>query len=240
VVPDPRSSRRWILKHGLLGRATLLGRTLLGFGPIMARRDVFMLIAGFACTCAANDACAEDRRHDGFHFSFELGAGEFAYAGTRTEAGDARNASMKAVAVFGGLLFGGTIAEGWVVGGGSQGHVVYGAELEADGYEGNERNLQLGLMGPYATFYPDDRGGLFVRFLSGIAYAVGDDARVANGWGATGSVGYGWWTSEEWSVELVARTSFARVRYEGERRNRPVEAAFDAWLPGLLVAFTYH
>ena len=206
------------------------------------RCTFWLLIAAsaFAYTSGTKVACAEERRHDGFHFSFELGTGAFRYAGERTEAAEQRDVSMKDWAVFGGLLFGGTPAEGWVVGGGSQGHVVYGAEVEADGSEGNGHNLQLGLMGPYATYYPDDRGGLFFRILSGFAYAVGDDARVADGWGATAAAGYGWWTGDEWSVDLVARCSFARVRYEGERRNRPVDASFDAWLPGLLVAFTYH
>jgi len=103
--------------------------------------------------------------------------------------------------------------------------------------------LTLGVIGPFVQFYPDPTAGLNFRLLAGYASASGtdDDAdEAATGLGVVAGVGHDWWVGEQWSIGVMARFTYANVKYESDSTGRTITQKYNAMVPGAVVTFTYH
>jgi len=200
--------------------------------------------ASLACLTFAASASADPETHDGFFLKLELGPGYLSMPGT-AEAGSASvDTSIKGVGAIGGLLIGGTPADGLVVGGASLAHVVSSPTVEVDGRElDTNDSLTLSVLGPFVQYYPDPSAGLNLGLVLGYASASGgnDDVdEAATGFGVSASVGNDWWIGEEWSLGVAGRFTYANVKYESSSGGLTVTQKYNAMVPGAVLTLTYH
>jgi len=172
-------------------------------------------------------------RHDGFYFRIGLG---IAYGQAKTSgtiAGTDLTAHYSGVGPAYELLFGGTVASGFVIGGGFVGQDI---ESPNTTIESNDPNVPstlnvsgaLGVLsiGPFIDWFPDDTGGAHVGAMFGLG-GVGLKDRSGNAdIGVGGSVwtGYDFWIADQWSLGGELRAVFAHG-------TREVQAATGLGVP---------
>ncbi len=195
-------------------------------------------------------------RHDGFYLRFASGFG--AYDERLSSDDDAPGGKIEgrnrgSVSV-GELAIGGTIADGWVLGGG-----IYTADLLASTYRsaGDTTLLppseldpglrSLGLFGPFVDYYPNPSGGFHFQAALGLATltprvfgssATEQSEYLALGGGLMLGAGYEVWVDDEWSLGILSRTT--AVGLGGTDDADVGWAHFVITSPSLLVTLTYH
>lgn len=181
--------------------------------------------------------------HDGFFLRLSLGLGK----GWFSEEANAQNVVYSSEAT--GLTaefavqLGGTLAPGFVVGGGLTGTSMVDPTFNVNGQTVATTNSSVGLsqLQLFGVFYPDPHGGLFLQASVGYAQlqakidGVNYDTDIS-GVALGGGVGYDFWVSEQWSIgPAVLITHGILSRSES---NVDYSASFTA--PTLAFTGTYH
>lgn len=196
------------------------------------------------------------RVHDGFYLRVSAG---FAAYDERLDSGDlplggslaGRNRGIASVS---DVAIGGTVAPGWVIGGG-----IFSADLLAStlrtsgsGLSGVPAELDPGLRGssvfaPFVDWYPNVRGGFHARGALGLATltprvfghpATERSEYLAVGGGLVLGVGYDWWVADEWSIGVMSQ-AVARLMIGTDDADVKWTHIVTT-TPGLYVCLTYH
>jgi len=159
------------------------------------------------------------RRHDGFYFRFGSGP---AYGRAKTSGslgGTTLTAHYAGAGPVYELLFGGTVARGFVVGGGFLGQDIWDPDTTIESNDPNvpstlQLNGALGVLniGPFIDWFPDDTGGAHVGGMIGIG-GIGLKDRSGNadiGLGGSVWAGYDFWIANQWSLGGELRALFAQ------------------------------
>jgi hypothetical protein len=196
------------------------------------------------------------RVHDGFYFRSAVG---FAVMDERLEskdlaAGGSVEARNRGIASVSDIAIGGTVAPGWVIGGG-----IFTADLVASTYRASGSSASVPpseldpglrnvtLVGPFVDFYPEVRGGFHVRGALGVSTLTPQvfghpgtqrSEYLALGGGLMLGVGYDWWVADEWSIGVMSQAG-ARVLV-GEDDDGVEWTHVVLTSPGLYVCLTYH
>jgi opacity protein-like surface antigen len=150
--------------------------------------------------------------HDGFYFRVGLGVGGFNAKGSVTpDNGDAMTISGGGLAF--DLLLGGTIAPGFVLGGGFifQQTVKPDVSLAGGASAQYDQNANFGVLGPFLEWYPNPRGGFHVNGMIGLAAMTlsdpntGESKAADRGVGLAVGAGYDFWVAPQWSLGLGGR-----------------------------------
>lgn len=221
--------------------------------PLSVRSVAFSLsVLALVCPGQARAESPPGERHDGFYLRFAGGPGwidverrtEHA-GGSPTLAYSGDSSSVSGWAPFGEVSVGGTPSEHVAIAGTLLGWLMPASELVVGG------GPRFGLAGPLAVFllaptvdvFPNPLGGLHFGGGAGIAGATVriDDPffRTIGGTGAgvTVQAGYDFWTSDEWSVGILGRGTFAVIGSKqetssvtGHERDTVSSFAFTATL----------
>jgi len=184
---------------------------------------------------------AAPRTHDGFQFRGTIGP---AYL-SDSESFDGLDGSVK---IHGGaaaleLYFGGSPADGVTIGGFVSVLSAPGPSVEYKGLTytaDSDASLNLSTVGPYVDFYPDPNGGF--HLLGTVGYARlsanngDDDERSASGIGVGLGVGYDAWVSDEWSLGVLGRFTYAHAGHD----ESSLHFTENAIAPALLFSVNYH
>lgn len=178
------------------------------------------------------------RTHNGFYFRFGTGGGFF------VDSIDSNNfdaAALRGVGVSGELLFGGTPAQGLVIGGGTNGGSVFAPTLEINGRDEPESPEQLALsaFGIFADYYFVPSGGFHAQAFLGYAIlqADGSDAGESpDGFAISVGSGHEWWVGEQWSLGIMLRLLYASLSFD----PGGLDESHSILLPALLATATYH
>lgn len=196
--------------------------------------------------------------HDGFYFRAGTGLGVMT-EDLRSESSSVYGGKVKGngtgFSTVSELAFGGTIARGFVLGGG-----IYSAELVSATFrvtkdsagmpppELDPERRNFTLVGPFIDWYFNEHRGLHVQFALGFAslsaVRIGsvpweeDHPYNAAGGGVMLGLGYEWWIGEEWSMGVLARITGAYLSGKDDAGVR--------WYHGLgtgpspMFTLTYH
>lgn len=191
------------------------------------------------------------RTHDGFYFRVANGFGGYDERLSSDDGEEEVSARNRGVGALGELALGGTVAPGWVIGGGIYSCDLLAATLRIDGapvpaeLDPGLRNAAL--IGPFVDVYLDPRRGLHLQGAIGLATltprvfghaATERSEYLALGGGLMFGAGYDFWIADEWSLGILARSTLAFVGGDDEQ-----DASFRHLVvtsPGLLVTLTYH
>lgn len=158
----------------------------------------------------------QGKRHDGFYFRGVMGVAHLTgrvELDTPLATADQpeTDVDMSGTGIAFDLMFGGTLS-GWVLGGGLWATGTPEPDIEPDIYsDERQRSLNLGVIGPFVDWYPDEEGGFHAGVILGFAGFTltedrKDDPLFESGGGALGAIiGYDFWVSREWSLGLLAR-----------------------------------
>jgi hypothetical protein len=227
------------------------------FDPRNLRCVAYGIAACLASSAAASQALAEApapldgaRAHDGFYLRVANGFGAF---DERLSSRDDASVSGRGrgIVTLAELALGGTIAPGWVVGGG-----IYAADLLAGEFrrEGAAPPPELdpglrsvALIGPFVDVYLDPRRGLHLQGALGLASltprvfghpATEQSEYLALGGGLMLGAGYDVWIADEWSLGVLARSTVSIIQGESDDEARFQHVVVTS--PGLLVSLTFH
>ena len=195
--------------------------------------------------------------HDGFYFrvasSFgvydeRLQSEELVTGGTI----EARNRGMAAVS---DLAIGGTVAPGWVIGGG-----IYSLDLIASTFRTSEDSVatvvpdeldpglrSLALIAPFVDWYPNVHGGFHAQAALGLATltprllghpATDNSEYLALGAGLIIGTGYEWWVADEWSIGVLGQFGIRVLTGKDDSEVRWTHIITNS--PTLGVTLTYH
>lgn len=195
------------------------------------------------------------RVHDGFYLRIASG---FSVLDERLMAeeidGNGIEARNRGIATLSDLAFGGTVAPGWVLGGG-----IYSLDLIASTLRVKESSLEpipaeidpglraLSMFGPFVDWYPNVRGGFHVQGALGLAILVprvfGHPATSESEYTAVGGAlvlgtGYEWWIADEWSIGVLSQLGFRLLRGEDDSGRSWTHLITNS--PALCVSLTYH
>lgn len=194
--------------------------------------------------------------HDGFYFRVASGFSVFderVSSGTLATGGTVEGRN-RGIAALSDLALGGTVAPGWVVGGG-----VYSLDLVASTFRARGNGAQavpdeldpglrgLSVIGPFVDWYPNVRGGFHAQGALGLATLTarvfGDAATSKSEYIAIGGAlligtGYEWWVSDEWSIGVLGQ--FGVRVLQGEDDDGVSWTHVITNTPSLSVALTYH
>jgi len=193
--------------------------------------------------------------HDGFFFRIGLGIGYYIGKGKPEEVAGITppDFDAKGIAIPGDLSFGGTVAPGLVIGGGSFGNFIPAPKFKADG--GTEQDggaMSITGIGPFVNYYLNPKEGLhldaaLLLVLASIAEKENTTAGVTTktpkaggiGFGAALGAGYDFWIGEQWSLGVLARVTYFTSKVTYDTTGDP-KATFSGFIPGILFAATYH
>jgi hypothetical protein len=181
------------------------------------------------------------RTHDGFYARLGIGPA-FATGSNELEDVDAK-ADVSGFAVATELAFGGTIAPGLVLGGGSFSMVIPSPKYSAGGTDTDVGTHHVSGVGPFIDYYFDPHAGGHLQaalLLSGIFVQEKDQAESASGGGFGFMVGggYEFWIAEQWSMGPIARLTYYNDKLEGS--DTEVKSTLSLLVPALLFGATYH
>ena len=202
--------------------------------------------------------------HDGFYLRLAIGGGRMS---TSFETGDSvlLGGEAEGTASGGGLsldiAFGGTVAPGFVIGGGVFGDSFFSPEskdVTSSGMTGEENviyeNMSYLLLAPFIDYYIDPKSGLHFQAAIGISsLTVGDGCadescddggvrvireQATSGFGLMAGVGYEGWIGSQWSMGVLARVQYGQVT--GEDRDEVEVKHTVLALPSILLTATLH
>ena len=209
--------------------------------------SVGIIIAFGARTARAQSAEPsgdQARTHDGFYVRAAAGFAVYDERLSTSGAGADIKGRTRGISSLSELAFGGTLARGWVVGGG-----IYTADLgdrqlshrdrPAARRSSTQSCARWRLLGPFFDRYFDPTGGLHFQVALGLAWlsprAFGDEATeqseyLALGGGVMLGIGQEFWISDTWSLGVLARTTISYLK--GEDTTESELAAPRADQPG--------
>ena len=191
------------------------------------------------------------RTHDGFYFRVANGFGALDERLSSVDDSSRVAGRNRGIVNLAELAFGGTVAPGWVVGGG-----IYAADLLASTFRGQGNPTpseldpglrNLGLLAPFVDVYLNPRGGFHVQGALGLATltprvfghaATEQSEYLALGVGLMLGAGYEVWVSDEWSLGVLSRTTLSVL--EGSDGQDELFRHVVVTSPGLLVSLTFH
>lgn len=195
------------------------------------------------------------RVHDGFYFRIASGLSVLDERIASEEvAGSTIQARNRGIAQLSDLALGGTVAPGWVIGGG-----IYSLDLitstlhtrdNASGPIPPELDpglRSLPLIGPFVDWYPNVRGGFHAQAALGLATLVprvfGHPATSESEYSAVGGAliigtGYEWWVGDEWSIGALSQLGLRVLRGEDEAGRQWTHLITNS--PSFCVSVTYH
>jgi hypothetical protein len=194
--------------------------------------------------------------HDGFYLRVAAGFGVY---DERLDSGDlptggkveARN---RGIASLSDIAIGGTVAPGWVVGGG-----IYSVDLVASTFRTSGASVtalpseldpglrNLSLIGPFVDWYPYVRGGFHAQAALGLATltpklfghpATDRSDYLAVGGGLLIGTGYEWWVADEWSIGVLGQLGLRLMH--GEDEDGVGWTHFVTTSPTMSITLTYH
>jgi hypothetical protein len=193
--------------------------------------------------------------HDGFYFRIASG---FSVLDERLESDDVAGSNIEArsrgIAHLSDLALGGTVAPGWVVGGG-----IYSLDLVASTLRTSESSVEpipaevdpglrsLSLFAPFVDWYPNVRGGFHAQAALGLATLVprvfGHSATSQSDYAAVGGAlllgtGYEWWVADEWSIGVLTQLGVRVLRGKDDAGLKWTHLITNS--PSLCVSLTYH
>jgi hypothetical protein len=207
------------LEKGPMGKLTMFAAALTAYGVL----------------AIAGEATADPRTHDGFQFRGTVGPG-YLSTSTSQNGGDV---SFKGLSGNLDIYLGGTPARGLVVGGTLNWATAFGPSVTFNGQSVNgagNNTLSLLTVGPYVNYYLDPTQGLY--FLGMIGY--GAESYTQNGVSESSpggpafalGAGYDLWVSDEWSLGVLGRFTYASLSV-----NR---ATYSTISPAIMFSFNYH
>lgn len=194
---------------------------------------------------------AAPRQHDGFYLQLTVGAGgRFAWASFVSpdlNGGNERiSVSSSGPAVSSSLFAGGTIAPGIILAGGAllslswqspwKGTIAGG---EIHPRAGEEFFGPILLVGPLLDYYANPKRGVHYQAMAGyaaLAHPATQGFGVPQGLGLMVGIGQDLWTSDEWSVGVLARAVYAHTVTNAQ----PKDEHENTLEPSLNVSFTYN
>jgi hypothetical protein len=192
--------------------------------------------------------------HDGFYFRFGLGLGYLIGKSSPDDVpagATAIDTNVKGLGIPTELAFGGTIAPGLVLGGGSYGVFVPSPKAKADvsgAQEVDAGAITLSGIGPFVDYYFDPKGGAHAEAALLLAYAqiaekeqngVTTPKASGPGFGFMIGGGYDFWIGEQWSLGVLARIAYYNTKATVDTSGDP-KLKFSAFVPGIMAALTYH
>lgn len=242
---------------------------------LAGRALAFSMAAATCCTSVASLAVAQELSpapglsgpvgpppdvgagvHDGFYARIAAG---WALYDERFQSGDlplggkieGRNRGVASVS---DIAIGGTVAPGWVIGGG-----IFTADLAASTLRLSGSSSQalpseldpglrsVSVFAPFVDYYPNVRGGFHVRGALGFAtltpQVFGHPSTQRSKYLAIGGalmlgVGYDWWIADEWSIGVMTQAGLRLMTGKDDDDVRWTHLATTS--PGLYVCLTYH
>lgn len=191
--------------------------------------------------------------HDGFYMRLGLGftgLGDTMFSEAKTGDEPRDQSTVTGFGTASEIAFGGTIAPGFVLGGG-----IYGASALATTFErvrGTappeelQRPNNFAVIGVMADWYFNPRKGFHAQAALGAASLTGvypevqryRDRSAAVGGGVMLGIGYEWWVSDNWGVGILGRVTGGVLVEEDSRGDRWFHLA--AASPSMLFTATYH
>jgi hypothetical protein len=188
------------------------------------------------------------RFHDRFYLRLGLGGGTLRTSGT-FDPDDGTSIDTRGGGFSFDLAIGGTPAPGFVIGGdytfqqGVKPRVKFSTPTGSSEIDSNNDSV-FGLLGIFADWFPDPRGGFHVGATLGLALlSIADDnGNVSNsnekrGGGGALRVGYDFWVGDQWSIGILGQLVGASVSRDttfGVSEHDSVGSF------GLLVTALYH
>ena len=202
----------------------------------MGKRTI-ALASILVTTSLAGVAQAEDETHDGFFLRLGLNFGPL-IGSLEPEVG-VGEADYSGLTIGSDLLLGGTLADGFVLGGAlitgsTSDPTIKVGDLEGEG----DGNLILAGLGVFANYYFDPtQGGHLQAILGFAAVDFVSSSGTSGGNDPTGVMlgfggGYDFWIGGEWSIGPFARVLYAPTSADGYK--------FTYLYPSIGVVFTYH
>lgn len=202
------------------------------------------LLSGGAAWAQEAAPAAGVREHDGFYARLGIGPG-FVLGSSKLDKGGAE-ADVSGFALATELAFGGTVAPGLVIGGGSFSMVVPAPSYAPDtGDEVDAGTHHVSGIGPFVDYYFDPSGGAHVQaalLLSGIYIQEKDDQPSGSGFGFGAMLGGGYelWVGEQWSIGPLVRIVYYRDQVEASGSGTNIESTLGLFVPAVLFGATYH
>lgn len=158
--------------------------------------------------------------HDGFYMRLGFGLG---WGRVTSEIGDLE-VEYSGSGWLLDMLFGGTIANTVVIGGGFLLHEISDPDVnvtsgEVDVAVGEASGgLGVGTLGPFIDIFPDPNGGGHFGAMIGVGTIGLEDESgdASSGWGFGVFGGYDFWVSNQWSLGANARYMYNRGKREGD------------------------
>lgn len=208
-------------------------------------RSMSLLASVVLCLASSRTATANGLPvyvHDGFYARLGLGPG-YVLGSNEPERGSA-TAEVSGVALSTELAFGGTLAPGLVLGGGSFSMVVPSPTYTPEGGDDVEVGTHhVSGLGPFVDYYFDPHQGAHVQaalLLSGVFVQQKGQLESATGFGFGAMVGGGYelWVGHEWSIGPLLRVTLYDDAIEGDDSGG--KATLRMLVPSLLLGATYH
>jgi hypothetical protein len=196
------------------------------------------------------------RVHDGFYFRVAEGFGVYDERLSSGEllSGETVNARNRGIASVSDLAIGGTVAPGWVVGGGIYSLDVVASTFRAEGGDAAavpdelDPGLRaLSVFGPFFDWYPNVRGGFHAQVALGFATltprvfahpATEKSEYVALGGALLIGTGYEWWVADEWSIGVLTQLGVRVLRGKDDDDVAWTHVISNS--PTLCISLTYH
>ena len=209
------------------------------------------LVLAMATTASAQDEAAKDttpvasdaaspgaKTHDGFYFNTSLGLGYYNMSAETVPGGP--EASFSGLTASTALLFGGTVGQGVVIGGGL---TIDYASSPSYSVDGNDVDVNVDYsqfllsIGPFVDYYLDPKGGLHFFGMAGWGGVETSAEGNVGGSDPTGLVltvgaGHDWFISDEWSAGVMGRLAYAPLSMN--------DVDFPTIAPAIVGTITYH
>lgn len=171
----------------------------------------------------AGTARADVETHDGFQFRGTLGGGYLHDSESLEGAGNGIDATVSGGAALLEIYLGGTPVPGLVFGGFLSGMSAPGPSAKVGNTTieaSDDQSLGLGSVGPYVDFYPSPQKGFHVLGTLGFAQVSFNDgngtvdAASSSGFTLGTGVGYDGFVSDQWSLGVLGRLSYAWTSHD--------------------------
>ena len=179
------------------------------------------------------------RFHDGFYFRGSLGAG--AIGATIDVEGLNDDVEVSGGGLSLDLMFGGTPADGLVIGGAYFFSQANKPNVKIGSIEGESKNnFNFGIIGPFLDWFFVPDGGFHAGVIIGGAVATvtnndgTEESSAATGGGGGIFLGYDFWIGDQWSLGILGRATGGSVTNSDARTEEKIAVANFALLGTVL------
>lgn len=188
------------------------------------------------------------RTHDGFYLRMALGIGVLRDSETVTGTGNSYSATISGTALATEFAIGGTLANGFVLGGAIQSASAPSPSYKVSGQTSTaspDVTVQASAIGLFADVYPNPKAGFHIEGLLGFGVLHAESnkngssssSKDPSGLALAIGVGHEWWVGEEWSLGVLGRLQYMSLKYDSG--NGLVDKN-SVTIPALLMTLTYH